>query len=126
MSFNNVVTVSVREGANTLTDTRTITTEAEYKIIETVADATTDGEVAISIDVSQLKAFGMISTQDLTVKTNSSGAPQETFNLTAGEMVFFREGDAAIFAGDVTAFFVTNSSGAAATFSVIAGIDPTI
>lgn len=78
---------------------------------ETIADSTTDAQIDFEVDISELRAFGMVASVAMTVKTNSAGSPQETFTLAAGKPVFWVVGETAIFAGDVTSVFVTNASG---------------
>lgn len=123
MSFTVKVVESVTEGSTKINVTNDYIVDTSYKITETIADATTDANYLLAIDVSGLQAFSMVSTQAITVKTNSSGAPQETFTMAANDPVIFQVGDAAIFAGDVTSIFITNASGAAADFTLIAGIN---
>lgn len=94
--------------------------EILVQMAETVPDDTTDKSLPLSLDVSALEAFALKASVDMTVKTNSSGSPQETFVLSAGELVLWESGDSAIFAGDVTELFVTNDSGADGTLTLIA------
>lgn len=126
MAFTTTFTTSIRRGSTTLTDTRNYTSQAVYEVSETFADATTDGLLAINIDISQMDVIAMVSDQDITIKTNSSGAPVDTISLTAGQMFFQRTGDEAQFTADVTQMFVTNASGATATLQIIVGVDPTV
>ncbi len=123
MAFTTYVTSTVTQGTFTITNTDSYTTDQVSKIQESVATGTADQEISLAVDISKLKAFSMQASQAMTVKTNSSGSPQETFTLTAGSPVVFVEGDTAIFSGDVTKLFITNASGSLATFSVIAAID---
>ena len=90
--------------------------------IETIADGQTDVEIDFGIDVSELQVFAMQSTVDMTVKTNSSSSPQETFNITANKPVFWIVGEAAIFAGDVSSLFVTNASGNSGNLEILTGV----
>jgi hypothetical protein len=96
-------------------------------IDETVAIAATNFLVGISIDASELEAIYINSTQDLTLKTNSSGSPQETIPLKANvPLIWFAGGYFAIpFAGDVTGFYFTNASGVQATVTIRLVQDPT-
>lgn len=97
------------------------TVQTVIDIEETVADSVTDQEHLVAIDISALKAFCMSSDVAMTVETNSGGSPQETFSLSAGQQIVWQEGDTAIFAGDVTALYLTNASGSAGTFRAIIG-----
>lgn len=101
---------------------------------EPIVDGSTDLEVALDLDVSQVKFFAMRADQDMTVKTNASGAADNTFALTAGETYLFprAEGeswqdtsDAAVSA-NITALFVTNASGQDGTLNLDAIYDPTV
>jgi len=88
---------------------------------ETIADSSTDLLVNWTCDISAAGLVVMLSDQNLTVKTNSSGAPQETIALVADTPLVWSVGDAgetAPFADDVTALYVTNASGSAASFKI--------
>ena len=81
---------------------------------ELIPNGTTDFEINVAITPSNLEAFGLIAEVAMTVKTNSSSTPQETINLTAGEpLLYFKDqpGSTPPFSGNVTSFFITNSSG---------------
>ena len=123
MAFTTYVTSTVTQGTFTISNTDSYTTDQVSKIQESVATGTTNQEISLAIDISKLKAFSMQSSQAMTVKTNSSGSPQETFTLAAGTPVVFVDGDTAIFAGDVTSLFITNASGSLATFNLLAAVD---
>lgn len=114
---------SVKVGSNTIAKSTNATVETQVILDEVVEDSVTDQEHLVAIDVSALKMFAMVASVDMTVDTNDSGTPQETFSLTAGVPVFFKEGDDAIFSGDVTKLFVSNSSGEDGVLSVLAGMD---
>jgi hypothetical protein len=93
---------------------------------ELIADAVTNDLVSVMIVASQLKTFFLWSDQDLTVKTNNSGSPQETFNLKANKPVVWIAGmSTSPIAGNVTALYITNASGSAATLRLLAGWDAT-
>ena len=124
MSFSLSLVQTLKEGSVTLDSTTSSkTVQGHNKINETVADGETDWQVAFSIDVSSLKIFYMVSDQAITVETNDGSSPQETFSLAANVPVVWQEGETAIFSGDVTDLFITNSSGSAATLKVHSGTD---
>lgn len=123
MAFTTYVTSTVTQGTFTISNTDSYTTDQVSKIQESVPTGTADQEISLAIDISKLKAFSMQASQAMTVKTNSSGSPQETFTLAAGTPVVFVDGDTAIFAGDVTSLFITNASGSLATFNLVAAVD---
>lgn len=123
MALTVKVTEAVYEGETSITHTTIHTVQTVLKMEESVADAVTDQEHLVSIDISQLKAFYMVSDQALTVETNSGGTPVDSFTLTANRPVVWQTGDTAIFTADVTALYLSNSSGSTATFKLIAGTD---
>lgn len=101
---------------------------AKQSINETIADSSTDAEVAFTLDVSQCKSFFMVSDRTVTVETNDGSTPPDTIVLTAGEPYYWCDGMQSAFklATDVTALFVTNSSGGDATLVIEALYDPTV
>ena len=104
--------------------TQTHTVEGYAVIHETIVDTTSDKQILMAIDVSTLKHCTLLATQTMTVKTNNSGTPQETFTLQPNVPVSWNEGDTAIFAGDISALFVTNTvDGADGVLTVVVGTD---
>ena len=118
MSFQTNFTKTMNFVGQAFKETIPVTSDAVNNIAPIIVFNAVDVEVAFTVDNSELQAFAMLADQDMTVDTNSSGAPQETFNLLAGVPVFFTVGDPAIFLGDVTALFVTNVGGVEATLKV--------
>ena len=108
----------------------TVPGTAETNIIaESIADGVTDGAVNFNADQSQLKSVLLVASVAMTLKTNSSGSPQETIALAAGVPKIWSLAQDLIgtcpFSGDVTALFVTNASGGAGTLTVKTAHDPT-
>ena len=117
--------LTIGDGLVRINATVTKTVSGNVSIEETVANSTTNGLIACSFPATGLKMFAIASDRDVTVKTNSSGSPQETWNLKANQPHVWFENDpgSAPVAGAVTALYVTNSSGADATIKLIAGYD---
>lgn len=84
---------------------------------EVVANAQTDKEIVIAIDVSAVTSFVLLSTQDVTIETNDGSSPDDTISLKANVPYIWNEDsyDSFLLTADVTSIFVTNASGAAAT-----------
>lgn len=103
------------------------TGSALLQVEESVADDASDYEIACVIDEDALVGLVIVSDQAVTVKTNSSGDPQETISLSANAPVlwFTEMGSAKPISDDLTALFVSNSSGSAATVRVVAITDAT-
>lgn len=117
------VVQSVSYGTKSHTNSENVTVQNVNIFEETVPDASTDKEFLIAIDVSEAKVVSILADQALTIKTNSSGAPQETITLIANRPTIWQVGDAALFAGDVSSIFVTNASGSDTDLKIIVGVD---
>lgn len=107
--------------------------EAENVIDESVAIGANQLN-AFVLDVSQLKSlFIDASGGDLTIKTNSSGSPANTFNVVNGHPFAWCVGDGTlkdtggtVVSTDVTALYITNASGGAVDLVLRALFDPTV
>ena len=82
-----------------------------------VPNAATDQLCNIAIDVDKVQIFFLVSTQDVTIETNDGESPGNTLALKANEPYSWHVSalDDFKLTVDVTAFYVTNSSGEAAT-----------
>ena len=103
-------------GANKVLTSWTRTEEIEVNYDATVAIGT-DVAIGVALDISQIRTLVIVSDVAATLKTNSSGAPQETLTLVAGIPLIWDASapGAAIgdyFAGDVTNIYVTNAAAA--------------
>lgn len=85
-----------------------------------VADGATDVEIPIAFAVASVEVFHLHSDQALTIKTNDSGTPVDTFSPKQNvAYVFTKDGyDTFKFTTDVTKIFVTNASGNAARLQI--------
>lgn len=85
--------------------------------------------VEMNIDISQLALVVFVCTVDATVKTNSSGSPDDTLDLEAGVPLFWvaGAGQALFLTEDVTALYVTNDDAAdtAGVLTIRTLFDPT-
>lgn len=63
------------------------------------------------LNVSEIKSFYMVSSQDLTIKTNDSGAPADTIVLKANKPLIWQHDSlhANPFSEDITALYLTNT-----------------
>jgi len=87
---------------------------------DTIANGQTAFRINVAIDVSAVTAISILSDQDITVKTNSSGAPDDTFTLQGGQPYTWHNESLHTFilGTDVTAIFVANASGSTATLKI--------
>ena len=97
----------------------------------TVADGQTVFRANLAMDISQLKAVILLSDKTVTLKSNSSGSPDDTLILTANVPLFWYAGmsvdasDLNLFDVDTTDFYVANASGAPATIKAWVAQDGT-
>ncbi len=92
-----------------------------------VANGATVFEVFCAIDVSALKGLRIVADQALTLKTNSSGAPDDTIVLVADQPLDWYDGSyyTKPLTVDVVKFFVANASGEDADLYIFVLQDPT-
>jgi hypothetical protein len=129
MAYEMVVNVVVNAGGVPVVATTQRGTGSSMLVLrETVAGSATDVAVACAIDVSALKGLTLVSSQDVTVETNSASAPDDTFALKAGvPLVWTANGSptANPLSEDVTVLYVTNAGSQAAQLDVVAVTDAT-
>lgn len=96
------------------------TGSAQLSIDEDIADGQTDVEIACVLDVSEIKALYIVSSQDITLETNNGASPTDSLSLKADEPVMWHADslEANLLTTDVTALFVTNASGASANLQI--------
>jgi hypothetical protein len=96
-------------------------------VAESVPDSTTDQQVNIALDVSAIQAIYIKSSTALMVETNSATVPDDTITLVADVPYIWHTGSyfTNLLTTDVTALFLTNASGAAATFELRCVYDST-
>jgi hypothetical protein len=129
MAVTSSINYRISDGVTSIVVTASESVGATVTVDESVATGETNKQVTASVPSSGLKTFTITSDQDVTIKTNSSGSPQETFTIKANKPLAWITGggggQASPIAGPVTALFVTNSSGSAARIQLLAGYDPT-
>lgn len=116
----------VTDGAVRISSSESIAASASVSLEESVPDSSTDLQINVNIVENDLTSFALVATQDVTIKTNSSGSPQETISLKANRpLIWGAGGGTKPISDDISAFFVTNSSGSDATIKLVAGWDAT-
>lgn len=68
-----------------------------------------NARVTLPVDVSTVKAAGIVANQDCTIKTNSTSTPTDTLALQANAAILWQTGDptALFLTADVTDFYIT-------------------
>lgn len=123
MSVASTVSFTATGGATTLSGiTATATGTSGTTIDVEVPATTTDQLFTIAIDISELESIFLYTDGALTIETNSSSAPDDTFVFAANKPLCWVNGmptiDAASqnpFDADVTALYLTNASGSTVT-----------
>ena len=105
----------------------TITDGEVILINESIPGETTDEEVALAVDISQLKVCVLYAAGALKIETNDGAAPDDTIDLDGTEAFVWRDkylGDH--FTADITSnIFVTNVPATAVVLEGIIIVDPT-
>jgi hypothetical protein len=125
MAFTHTVNDTLVVESSSFTASRNYTGTNRVSIAETVAVGT-NTLINVAIDVSAVKSFRMQSDVAMTVKTNSSGSPDDTITLVAGiPYVWTTDSyDAFLLGTDVTKVYVTNVAEAAFKIEVIQDSTP--
>ncbi len=100
--------------------TLTVSGEAQVNADITVAGGATNLHVVESFKITDLTAGGLLlisGGQALTVKTNDSGTPDDTFEVPAGGFV-----QVTALAADITDLYVTNGSADTETTLKLRGV----
>ncbi len=112
MAITQTLTLSVVAGGNLLPGSFVATGGVEDNRSVSVPASTTNQVVALAITVANLQSIYISSNVTLTLKTNSSGSPQETIVITAGNpFVWYKNCGIPIpFAGNITTTYWTNAT----------------
>jgi hypothetical protein len=124
---SHVITMKWAQGNLTLNKEVTLAADGENNRTATIPQGTTQ-EVAFAAVVANLVALYIVSSLALTLKTNSSEAPDEEIELEADQPLVWYEGCGADcpFQTDITALFATLAAGDTdATLEIRALLDTT-
>jgi hypothetical protein len=100
-------------GSVTLSSSVVLTGQEEINVGIAIAPSSTNQQIAnFAFTLAKLQGVYILSDQNLTLKTNSTGSPQDTITITANEPFEWNNtsGIAAPFAGSVTALYVTTGA----------------
>lgn len=127
MAFTHEIKQEVIHAGGSVSSSKSYSGGLQISLDESIADSATDLEVNLALDVSEIKSLFILSSEDVLLETNSGSVPDDTIDLKAGVPYVWNTDsyDANKLATDVTAFFITNSSGAAAQLQAEFIYDPT-
>jgi hypothetical protein len=122
-----VFSTTVNLGGVTYSAQASKTSTQLVETTEAIATASTNSEVNIAIDVSEVVSFVIVSTAACTVKINDGTTPDYTYTLVANVPQFWHDGMGTAFTltTDVTAVYITNTSGTTANVTISAYQDAT-
>lgn len=121
------LTLAWTGGNETISKGINFAVEGEQNLDVTVPGSTSNLEVLANIDVSALALVFVTSDQTVTLKTNSSSAPDETITLTQDKPLVWYTGCGWTnpFATDITALYLTRATAGNAAVKIRYGYDAT-
>ena len=129
MPYSGTITIDWGSGGTTKSTQIIKSSTGRVQCEESVADDQADFEITLpTIDVSACVAVFILSTQDVTLETNSGAAPDNTLTLKANEPYLWWTAapfDNKLDTDITTNVFITNASGAAATVTMEFILDTT-
>lgn len=128
MSVTHSITYTHNRGVGTDEKVKTsVVAEGEINIDVDVPDGSTDFEIAFAVTRDALLSLFIIADGTLTLKTNDSGAPDDTLSLTAQQIIAWNSHSLGSdpFAEDVTVLFATNAGDAPVNLKIFAAVDAT-
>lgn len=120
MAYTHVKNFSAETPSGPITTQRSYSASGHAAIAEAIADGQTAFLINIAIDVSTVKSIIINCDQNITIKTNSSGSPDDTLAIEANKQYDWDEDSlhALKLTVDVTKIYVANASGAAANLLI--------
>jgi hypothetical protein len=121
---SHTISQQVTAGGVVLTAQQTVTDNEEIVLGNVFAPATVNAETDIAITRASIKSLVIQATGgDLTIKTNSSGAPADTLVMTAGQVLLWSSvasiGTNPFATADITKFFFSSTAGCTFTLRAI-------
>lgn len=122
MAFTHQVQRNVYSNTLSISTTESLEGEVEAAISQDINASAANVEILVALDVSKLQSVVIKASQDCTVKTNSSGAPDDTLTIEANVPYVWtiNSYDANLITADVSKVFVTNLAAVAMTFQLLA------
>lgn len=128
MAFTDSLSISYTGNGQAVTSVvKSLTADAQAGYDGSIPDSTTNQEVDVAIKHSTLAGFVATSDHAITIKTNSTSAPDDTLSVAANTPIIFYTGGpwANPLTADVTKMYITNNSGGTAVVKIRALYDST-
>lgn len=114
MALSHIIATRITRGGIAVVDTTyTQTADAAQEIDTTIPASSTDYPLAVgTIERAKVKSFALWFSTDVTLKTNSTGSPAETWTLKANDVFVWNANHpiAIPFSADLTEIYITNST----------------
>lgn len=117
----------VTVGGVTDTYTRSLSQDSLTEISASIPQNSTDLEIALNIDVSEVEFFLIVADVAMTIQTNDGTTPDNTLTLVADQPYIWSAGMLHAFAltVDVTSIFVTTGAVGTGSLTIQVLQDPT-
>jgi hypothetical protein len=113
MGLKHTFNLQIKTDAGTVVSDGVTLDAAAEENAQIVAVAGEVQELDLAVDVSQIESFYIESDQDVTLKTNSTGSPAQTFALTGKKALWWHVGATGSnpLTTDITKLYFDNSAG---------------
>lgn len=120
MSLSKTVSITYPLNGGSNTRDKVHTGSSNIEVSESIADGQTAKAITLAIDVSAVSLLVIYSDKDITIKTNSSGSPDDTLTVSAGvPLIWYTGCGTTFFLGtDTTVIYVANASGSEAALQI--------
>jgi len=120
MSYTHAIQYAWSGGGKSVSATKSYTDESETKIDESIDTGESNIEVVCALDIGEVASLFILSTQDILFEGNDNVGTDYSINLKANiPYIWVTDSyDTNLVDADVTSFFLTNASGATATFTL--------
>src|SRR4051812_5056301 len=114
MSISRTFTTTIADntGATSATDRTTVTANSEEEF-SVAAAASGNTTLVIAVDISACQGFYITTDKACSIKTNSSGSPDDTIVLTANQVYHWHAvsgGPAIPLTADITSLIIVNGA----------------
>lgn len=129
-----IISTTIRTDIGTLTvPAVSVTADGSLAYDDMIAAGTTNQQITLAVDVSAAKLIaiavdGIAEGKTITVKTNSTSSPTNSFNFTRqspGVVWYTGQNGANPLTADVTSFYVSSDDTAARRLRIYVGADVT-
>jgi len=124
------ITVSFQDGQDVISQVVSTTPDSvadagRADALVTIPASTNNYELVIAFPYATISSVYILSDKALTVKTNSSGSPDDTIAIAAAKPLAYYGSGTNPFTANVTKLYITNAGGTAADFKIRVGYDGT-